>query len=372
MTKNYLFLMLLLSMNAAFAQVSDVADISFKIEGKKEKVFHYAFAQGDEITFSFNETSGKKVTLSFGEYNKSPKYQEYEISEVKGKVFNIQYTRVYEFKFLNEEGKEKVCKMLISRKAQEATANFNTQVQWKEVYDTIFDVKKDVVTTGYRTVQKQKSRRVLASTDTTVTPLIDKIERVPWNGASFIQFQIPQPVSEPIIYPMKETKVISWAYTLACDKEGDSWLQKANSKAGSELLKKAAMLAGIDPGTYALAALAIKGILILAPPAEGKNVQFSLSFGQNGQWNAMRTGNSVVHTEQMVEIYPGYYGINMTNNKTVGGLNVKVQVLIVQKTDNYKIEYYTVTDQEPVKEQRTIKIPKKINMTKRPVMESTN
>ena len=117
--------------------------------------------------------------------------------------------------------KGRVCKVKISRipKSKELSF-FNTGVKWVEKLDTTYDIKTETVITGYNTYNKQKSRRVLSSIDTSVVPVVERTERVrstsSLNGTnvSWINFKLPDNYHYPNIFlPYKSTETIGFVAT---------------------------------------------------------------------------------------------------------------------------------------------------------------
>lgn len=375
MRKHTFLIILILIPLIGFSQI-DVADLTFKLDGKTEKLLYYAFPKGDEVVFSIEEVEGKEITeIGFGLYKASPVYENYKVSKVTDKKLKIDETQVYQFRFYNGDARGKLCKVTIKRNAQEYTKNFSTQVKWREVADTIFDVKKENVTSGFRTVQKQKSRKVLASVDTSFVAIIDRLERVHSvtnaNGnITILNFQIPDRIAEPSVFnPMRETTVVSWAYTIAALGDVKQWYDQANSKAGQSLAKGVANYVGVSAANLALFNVALTGISLFANPPKGNNVKHEMSYAVQGAWYPVKVGNSVTSVAQVSDVKPGHYAIKLTNDNIMDGINVDIKVMAISVTKNYELEYYTVEDQEPIRETRIIKTPKKINVTRVPVFE---
>lgn len=352
----------------------DVAEQTIKVGSKEEEVLYYGFAEGDQIVFNFEEVDEKEVKeVEIIELPENSKFKDYEVKVIKDKIIKVNKSGVYKFRFYNSAMmKSRVCRIKIQRipKNQE-TLDFNTGIKWVEKFDTTYDVKTETVTTGYNTVNKQKSKRVLASIDTSIVSVTDRVERVhsTTNGngnVSMITFQLPENTFSPNIFiPYSSTETISWAYSIAVGESGKAWYKDANSKAAAKSASSLAVKAGLMSGGYgALALLAIEGLSAFSSPPQGDNIQFRIYEGQNPTANY---GNSVAVSGKVNDSNQGYRTIRLENDNIMNGINVDVKVIAVVVTKKWKDEYYTVQETEPIKEKRTLKIPK-VAKTKVPVL----
>ena len=375
MKQIFLTLAFLIFLGKAMAQEPiDVADLTLKIGAKDTKKLHYGFAEGDQIIFNFEETDGKEMKeVEVKEYPSNSKYRDYETKKIENKTIKVLKTGVYEFRFENGNlVKGRVCRIRIQRiSASPEKADFNTGIEWVEQFDTTYEVKTETVVTGYNTINKQKSRKVLASIDTSIVTLIDRLERVHstsnLNGSSVsvINFQLPENTYSPNVFaPYKATEVISWAYSIATGEMGQTWYKDANSKASAKAAAGIAMNAGlISSGYGALALLAIEGVSAFSNPPKGDNIQFQIS----KDYAVIDAGNSVVASGRFTDKNQGSLTIRLENDNMMDGINVDVKIIAVILTKTWKDEAYTVQEQEPIKEQQTKKIPK-VSKKKVPVM----
>jgi len=352
----------------------DVSEQTIKIGSKEEAVLYYGFAAGDQIVFNFEEIDGKEVKeIEIIEMPENSKYQDYEVKSVRDKVLKTNKKGIYKFRFYNAAAmKGRVCRIKIQRiPKNDETINFDTRIKWIEKFDTTYDIRTETVLIRYDTIIKQKSRRVLASIDTNIVQAIDRVERVHsitnGNGnVSLITFQLPENTYSPNIFtPYSATETISWAYVIAVGDGRQAWFKNADTKAAARATSKLAVKTGlISSGYGALALLAIEGLSAFSSPPQGDNIQFRFYEGQSA---TMIYGNSVVASGRVIERTQGFYTLRLENDNAIDGINVDIKIVAVTITKKWKDENYTIQDIEPVKEKRTLKIPK-VSKIKVPVL----
>lgn len=352
----------------------DVAEQTIKIGSKEEESLYYGFAEGDQIVFNFEEIDEKEVKeIEIIELPENSKFRDYEVKNIKDKIIKVNKKGVYKFRFYNSAVmKGRVCRIKIQRIPKSAeTLDFNTGIRWVEKFDTTYDIKTETVTTGYNTLTKQKSRRVLATVDTNIVQVLDRVERVHSttnaNGnVQLIPFQLPEESYSPNIFkPYKATETVSWVYAISVGESGKAWYKDANSKAAVKNISKIAVSTGImSTGYGALALLAIEGVSAFSSPPQGDNIRFQI---YKGHYLTTHSGNSVVAVGRETTNKQASYTIRLENDNTIDGINVDVKVIAVTVTRTWKDEAYTEQEQEPIKEVKTYKIPK-VAKTKVPVI----
>jgi hypothetical protein len=138
-------LMLVLATQVIAQTTIDVAENTLKINGRAEEVLYYAFAEGDQVIFNYEEVNGKELkALEITELPSTLKFADYKTKKINNKTINITSSGVYKFKFSNTGYAGRICKIKIQRRpASEATKRFSTSVYWKTVYDTIYDMVQE-------------------------------------------------------------------------------------------------------------------------------------------------------------------------------------------------------------------------------------
>ncbi|MFD2719945.1 hypothetical protein ACFST9_14550 [Hymenobacter monticola] len=362
-------------------QLIDVADLTLKLSAGETKDLYYTFDSNDQIVFGFEEVNLKpiKSLAIIEEASQSVKYEDYEVAQIKGKAISVYKRGIYKFRFVNASLlKGKVCKIKIQRQlAAGGRADFNTSVKWVEKADTTYNTYTKKVVTGQREYDVQRSRRVLARVDTSIVPVVNRVERVHSKtnldrpNYSLINFSLPTNLAEPNVFlPYRTTEVVSWAYSVGVGESGQAWYKDANKKAGARAVANLTVQAGLATGgTGALAMLALEGVSLFSNPPNGDNCIFSVLFSQNGQNYILKnaSGNSVAASGQITSLKQGSMTLKLENDNTIDAINVDVKIVACVITKIYQDEAYTVKKSEPIEELKTFKEPK-IAMRKVPVM----
>lgn len=353
-------------------QLVDVADLTLKLSAGEEKDLYYCFDSNDQIVFGFEETSRKpiKSIAIIEDGSGSTKFEDYEVTQINGKTIPVYKKSIYKFHFVNASLlRGKVCKIKIQRQlATGSRPDFNTSVKWVEKADTTYNVYTKKVVTGYREYEVQKTRRVLAKVDTSIVPVVNRVERVHSKmnmdrpNYSLINFSLPTNVAEPnALFPYRTTELVSWAYSISVGESGQAWYKDANKKAAVKGAVSFTVQAGLATGgTGALAVLAIEGVSTFSNPPSGENCIFSVLFSQNGQNYSLNnaSGNSVAASGQITSLKQGSMTLKLENDNTIDAINVDVNIVACVKTKTYKDEAYTVKKSEPIEELKTFKDPK--------------
>lgn len=358
----------LLTGNSLISQTPvEVADLTIQLGTKDEKLLYYGFEKGDKVKFKIEERDGKDIgEIEIIEYPESSKFKDLGAISANKSV-SVKERGIYILRLRNNKAfKKRKVKVYIERTPEnESTLDFDTDIVWDTKLDTAYTYKTKKVTTGYRTVAKQKSNRVLSSIDTTVIKILTRTERVNskmnlTNGnTSTLTFQIPEKISEPTIFrPTEETECVSWAYSIVVGDTGDAWYKDANKKAAAKSTTNLAVSSGLLSSGYgALALLAIEGVSLFTTPPNGDNIHFQFVQNQNGVNYNVAKGNSVAASDRVLTHKGGHYSLNLTNDNIYTGLNVQVEVIAVMATKKWEKEYYTVNVQEPIKEKKSIGTP---------------
>ena len=138
-----------------------VTETNFKLPILGEEVFYFGFAEGDQLLFSFAEENAKDLKeVEIIEYPSTSRFKELKTSSIQNKKIIVPRTGIYQFRFANTVMLQKNCKLKIERiAASSATANFNSTVYWRTVYDTT-----------YRTLQQQSTAQDKYKTTSLLAP----------------------------------------------------------------------------------------------------------------------------------------------------------------------------------------------------------
>jgi hypothetical protein len=309
----------------------DILESTLKIAGFSEEVFYLGFAEGDRVIFNFQEVGGKDVKeLEIMEWPASVRFAEFRVSKVENKSLSIPRKGVYKFRVANSAIGGRVCHVRIQRiPANNAPDNFNTNVYWKLVNDTI----KTPVTQQY-----------LLRSDTTIINVVDQTTKVSsqtaLNGNSnrtVVDFDLPQ-------------GTVSWSYYLGVGPEGREAFNAASEKFTATAIKQVSKIEGY--GT--MAALAIYGLNLFAQVQGRDNVKYwiipdwndVLLFQSRQAFQIYKFGDVINDASRMAVPAQGKVYIGLENDNLVEPIEVLIKVTavtVVQQWAERIIEQTTVT-----------------------------
>ena len=343
-----------------------VADLTLKIDAKSEEVITYGFAAGDKVVLSFDVEEGKFLKeIEISEYPGNSRFKDYEVQSVQGRTIDVTAKSILQFRFTNTDIlKGRVCRVTIHRVPARVEAKpFNTSVRWLEKFDTTYVMAIREVDHGAEVWQAEKTRKVLASVDTSVVQVANRTERVhsrtmiQSGNSSEVCFELPKNQYLPNAKdPYQTSEVVSWAYTITVGEAGQKWFQEANVKAAAKTVTSAAMKIGvISTGYGALAMLAIEGVSMFTSPPSGENILYETYTMIGDEKKVLDAGNSVASSKRITDYRQGRYCILLRNDNIVDGINVDMTVVAVVVNHTYKDEAYTVTETGPRREKIEVK-----------------
>lgn len=307
--------------------VIDVTQSTIKVSALSEEVFYYGFAEGDQLTFNFEEVNGKELKeLEITELPYSSKFMDYKTKKIENKTLFIARTGIYKFRFANSALGGRICRIKIQRTpANEQTKNFNTTVYWRTLYDTAY-------------VPRQE--RFLERSDTVATTVVDQITKVSSTSAlngtpnkSIVDFTLPQGTT-------------SWSYYIGVGTEGS----KAYETAKDKFLASAAATASKIPGYGVMGALALTGLNAFNKAQGGDNVYYYFIqdwdsvqlFNGNQTFMQYKQGNVLSDASQMKFPLGGKVYVGLLNDNIMDPIEVVVKVVAIQI--NQKFGMRTVID----------------------------
>jgi len=194
-------------------QPIDVAENTLKVSGFGEETFYYGFAEGDQLIFNFEEVNGKELKeLEIIELPSSSKFMDYKTKKIENKIINITRTGIYKFRFANSAMSGRVCRFKIQRvPTSEAIKNFNCNVYWKTVYDSL-----------KRTVQE----KYLVKREYKPVQLLDPSEFYINSGRNALFQGGKSRITLPVILP-KNT--VEWYYTFSASRNKEEIIRTKQS-----------------------------------------------------------------------------------------------------------------------------------------------
>ncbi len=350
----------------------DVAEITLKIGAKSEENLYYGFAEGDQILFDFRELDGNELKeVEIMALPENSVLKDYETKSIAHKLLKVNQKGIYKFHFYNAALiKGRVCAIKIQRIPKNtASINFNTGIKWIETLDTTYELKTETITNS---PEKQVSRKKLTAVDTNIVSIIDRTERVASmsklgsSNAQHISIKLPQNQYLSDANPWQQTEVVSWAYSISVGGTGQAWYKNANEKAGGKIAATIAKTAAgwaiktgaVSTGYGALAILAIEGVSAFSNPPQGDNILFTLQTYVNSTLQTLDSGNSVAASGRITQQTQGEFTLKLENDNYIEGINVDVKIIAVTVTHKYENENYMVKNDAPLKEKKTVKVPK--------------
>lgn len=146
----------------------DVAELTIKVGGMKTKELFYGFANGDQIVFNFNDVNGKPMKeIEIIELPTNSKFMEFKSTSIVDKKIKVNKNSVYKFIFRNSAVIGRICKIKIQRIPQSIDfMDFNTDWEWKTLFDTIHVPYTQDSIVGYDTTYYPYTRKELVRIDT--------------------------------------------------------------------------------------------------------------------------------------------------------------------------------------------------------------
>jgi hypothetical protein len=327
--------LLFISLNS-YSQIEqvDVADLTLKVGAASTKEIFYGFSKGDIIFFNFKELNGKPLKeIEITELPTNSKFMDFKTTTIVDKEIKVNKTAVYKFSFKNTTLKGKVCKVYIKRLPKtEDLIDFNTEWEWKTLYDTIYTAYTIDSLTGYDTSYVTKSRKELYQTDTLVTELFSKKETVHsttnlnHNSYSNLNVNLPNNTFSPnASTPYETTNVIAWSYWIGVGQQSTEQYEATNRKMENGISALAAL-----SGYGALASFAITGVSMFKPINTGDNVGYKFKYVRNGQTYTFDSGDGISASGRNTKLTQGGFTIQLYNDNFKDAINVTVKVVAIQ------------------------------------------
>ena len=321
-----------------------VTDQTVRIRG--EQRFFYALETGDVLWLEAKSVKGKPLRqVSVWVYGQ----QEPIWTSSKGEAAvqaNIPVDRraVYEIRI--QAGGQKTVQLTLKRQPKyESRTNFDTQVEWKTITDTIRRSYRAETQMVYDTSYPTQYRRVHYRTAQHIHPLADRTERVhskthlQQENYNTLSFQLPTLRQDET----QEETLLGMAFWIGVGQEGleqyTKELKKFLGTAAAQVAKKN-LLAGLALGAYAVA----------VNPPQGDNIHYQWT-DQTGQ--VLDQGNVTAAYGRFGLPLKGPLQLTLTNDNLLNGLNVSVKLVAVVETRYYREEGYQVRTITPLKLEET-------------------
>jgi hypothetical protein len=274
--KNILIVLMSLFCFKAIAQIEpvEVTHQLIKIEPFSKEEMFFSFAEGDMVKLKVNVDKGKTITEVdiYREPNKKI-YSTFKSSKFT-KTINIREKGVYRFLFKNSAVGKRIVGIDIERTPiSNDLVSFSTDWKWIGRYDTTYVPYKKDSLVGYDTTDYQETVKELVKTekkDEMVSNKSVRVNSVLNSNGPRAETQITIP--NDLITPLREEKIIGWAYWISVGKEGQEAYEK-NVKSTMNTLASTFVspLAGVIMGQ----------VSNMIMPSSGEDVQFYIVDNNN-------------------------------------------------------------------------------------------
>lgn len=351
MTRTTLTFLTLLVVSTAFGQLPpvDVAELTLKVGAMKTENLYYGFAKGDQVVFSFEEVKGKGLKeIEITELPGNSKFMDYKASLIQDKKIQVHKKAVYRFKFYNSSMAGRICRIKIQRiPKSEDLVSFNTNWEWKTLYDTTYVPYTEDSLVGYDTLHYKEKVKELVKTELIDDIVIDKNERVgdksfitPRNSYSYLSFTFPQDKKEPY----RVEKTIAWAYWIGVGTEAQAAYKKNVKSFGNVASTAASAFAFATP----LAGFAVGVVANLMVPSSGDNVYYwfltdyqnAKNFKNGYEFRYFDKGNGIAAYGKNTDRLKGQFFIGLHNDNNIQDIDVNVKIVVIKEIKTYEDKEY--------------------------------
>lgn len=307
----------------------DVADQTFRLNGKNEYV--YAFAEGDALELMVQELTGKKIkSVEFLQFPDHMIFRAYELDSMLTKSILVPKTGVYLLRFHEVGLSKKICRFTLHRTPASAeTARFNTRVPWDiNEYPDFQVIKKSV---------QADSKTEMISINGQVTVAAKK-------------FYLNKPVNAWQFTLPPNTR--QWAYRISVGQAANEARQQDAQKLTQAFQVGSAKLLKVQPQT-ALAAFALGMAIDLTVSKSGEDVDYAITDWENWQnfsngkdYQAfMQQTNMSVDVQRRYAPLEGTYWFALKSDNWMDDINVSIEIEAVTEVPLFETELYL----EPIK-----------------------
>ncbi len=323
------------------SQPIDVAELTIKIGSMGSEELFYGFAEGDQIVFSFEELKGKELKeIEIIELPSSSKFMDYKTTKIEKKKILVNQKGVYQFKFNNSALAGRICKVKIQRIPKtEDLISFNTNWEWKTLYDTTYVPYTQDSLVGYDTLRFKEKVKELIKKENIDEMILDKTQRVHsyWNeNSSYTYLKVDLPQNK--IEPYHEEKILAWAYWIGVGEEA-SQAYAQNVKAIGKIASGVASFYGTP-----LAGVAVGAVTELLTPKSGEDVKYAfIADFQNVQaflagqvYYQFDQGKGIAAYGKNTSRLKDTFYIGLHNDNQTTGIDANVKIVVIKEIKTYQ------------------------------------
>ena len=301
-----------------------VADQTFRLDGTSE--FVYAFAEGDQITLTTQELTGKKLKdVEVLQYPDYPVFRAYELDSVLTKTLYIPKTGVYLLRFHETGLSKKVCRFTLHRAPGTfETARFDTRVPWDIRATPQYRVSRRSVPAG------KKTEVIALGGQVTVNASKFYLKK----AVNAYQFTLPP-------------YTVRWAYRISVGQATADARRGDAEKLTRALQSGSARLLATQPET-ALGAFALGLAIDMTVSTAGEDVEYALvdwanwgKFSKGENYDAyIQQGGVSVDAQRRYSPLEGTWFFALKSNNWVDDINVNIDIEAVTEVPLFESELY--------------------------------
>lgn len=356
MTKKLLWSCLLLLPLLSFSKTNPilVTEGAISLNFNETKELYYSFDEGDEIVFNLDMIKGRNIkSVEIIELPNKKLFSAFKTEGISNKKIKVYNKGVYLFRFYSTSLTTRACNIKISRLPRSnGNQTFDTGWEWQTVRDTTYTNYTIDSITGYNKIKYKDTLKTLVNSEKIEETLFNKNQRVhsTYNensSSSYLRVDLPMTYSTPL----KEEKIIAWAYWIGVGQESQM-AYKENISALGGMAEGLSTMYDSSP----LSKLAIGAITDLITPKTGEDIAYWFirdyenvqKFMNNEPFLQFDQGKGIAAYGKNDRITQGSFYIGLYNDNDWLGLDVEVKVIAVKQVDTYKKEVIDKVREEPI------------------------
>lgn len=310
-----------------------------------EQRLFYALETGDVLLFEAASANGKPLkSVSIWVYDQKEVWKSEKSTPQVQTRLTVPKRAVYEIRI--HAGAPKEVQLILKRLPKyDFRADFDTQVGWRTITDTIRHHYRAHTQVVYDTSYQTHYRRVCYRRDQRFHTLANRTERVysktHLQGASetTLSFKTPSLQSDEGL----EEHLQGVGFWVGVGQEGlENYNQELKKFLGTVAIKIGSknMLAGLVIGAYA----------VVTNPPQGDNIYYQW---KDAQGHVLDQGNITSAYGHFALAPNASFTLQLTNDNLINGLNIHIKIVAVVEQRYYRQEGYQVRTVTPLKLEET-------------------
>ena len=294
-----------------------LVDEDVVIKGGKTYEAYYAFAEGDEVSFSMTCRRKKIFECNIYQLPTTLLFRRNHKDSIKSNIV-INGTGILRFEIRNKSLLRKNVRVKIVRKCKEVLyMDFTSAVDKEKVKKNLYYIgSKDVVVGNDTTIENITDRKQTVHSKTSIKH----------KNRTILEIDIP-------------SNTVSWAYWIGVGEEAS----KAYATSLKRFLQSSSVIALKIPDYGPIAAVALNGVALMINTTTGDNVKYSLFRGSSNRSRFMnkkvittiKKGDVVYDYSQVKNGDCGIYYLGLLNDNFRTGIDVTIKVVAIVVNKRY-------------------------------------